>query len=182
MRREDVDEMAKWPYHLDPFFSRGVRLPATTSGRNRWWNEQNREPFATLLAADDQAGRLIGRVSVTVVDEKAREGVMGVRIRPELENKGYGTDLLTAFLEYWFFQRDMEIITFDANILNQRAIACYRKVGVPEVGYHYEYQPHYFGEEGMHGSGFLKFLDFRLTRDQYLNLLKQRKTGERLPV
>ena len=171
MFRQDVDTMAGWPYHLDPFYSRGAKLPAGISGRDRWWRANNREPFSILLAAEDKNGRLIGRVSITRVDESAKEGVMGIRIHPEYENLGFGTDLLRAFMQYWFVHRDMDVLTFDANYLNKRAASCYQKVGVPTVGYHYEYQPHLVGQKGIHPSGFVKFYDYRISKAQYFEHL-----------
>ena len=182
MHRRDVDIMAHWPYHLDPFFARGTRLPATSSGRDHWWQANNHEPYSTLLAAQDADGNLIGRVSITRVDPEIREGVMGIRIHPELENQGYGTDLLNAFLDYWFDRQDMLLLSFDAHMLNERAISLYKKVGIPIVGYYYEYQPHFVGEDRAHPSGFAKFIDFRIDRALYLELKSQQDDSGRHPV
>ena len=99
MSRHDVDEMALWPYHLDPFYSKGARLPTSASARERWWNDHVNGPDSMLLAATNKKGVLVGRVSATTVDKKRKEGVMGIRIRPDQENQGLGTDLLIAFLE-----------------------------------------------------------------------------------
>jgi RimJ/RimL family protein N-acetyltransferase len=176
MERADVDGMARWPFHMDPFYSRGANLPGSSSGRDRWWRDNYREPYSTILAGQDARGNLVGRVSVTLVDEPAKEGVMGIRIRADLEGQGLGADLLCAFLKYWFELRQMETLCFDAITLNEKAVACYRNVGVPIVGYHYEYHPNFLPERRMHKSGFLKYFDFRVSRKQYLELVANRKT------
>jgi len=182
MRRDDVDEMAAWPYHLDPFYSKGIRLPGSKLGRDKWWRDHQREPFSILLGAQNSKGRLVGRVSVTVVDEKNKEGVMGIRIRPELENLGYGADLLKSFLAYWFIFKDMKILCFDANVLNKRAAACYKKARIPIVGYHYDYHPTFLHEKQMHKSGFLKYIDYRITKEQYLEIKKSDDSAAKHPV
>lgn len=182
MLRRDVDEMALWSYHLDPFYSKGARLPASSGARDRWWNDHVKSRHSTLLGATDEKGMLIGRVSVTLVDGTRKEGVMGIRIRPDLENQGFGTDLMNAFLEYWFLYREMEILSFDANSLNERAIACYKKVGIRIVGYHFEYHPHYIGEKDMPPTGFLKHFDYRISRDQFLEQRKKPTPDQSHPV
>ena len=173
MRRDDVDAMGHWPFYLDPFFSRASRMPTTKMGKDNWWRNNFNPPYWVMLAAENRrTGQLIGRVTITLVDKPGGEGVMGVRIKPNLESKGYGTEMIRLFLEYWFIHREMEILTFDANALNRQALRCYEKVGIDPVGYHYEYLPQYTSEAEAHPSGFFKFIDFRLTRDQYLRTLR----------
>ncbi|MGE7947958.1 GNAT family N-acetyltransferase [Lysinibacillus sp. NPDC093688] len=52
---------------------------------------------------------------------------------PKLFNKGYGTIMVSKFIELIFKITDAEIIILDPEVSNERAIRCYEKCGFTKV-------------------------------------------------
>ncbi|MEY9979749.1 GNAT family N-acetyltransferase [Lysinibacillus sp. RC79] len=52
---------------------------------------------------------------------------------PKLYNKGYGTIMVSKFIELIINITDAEIIILDPEVSNERAIRCYEKCGFSKV-------------------------------------------------
>ncbi|MFJ5766846.1 GNAT family N-acetyltransferase [Lysinibacillus sp. NPDC093210] len=52
---------------------------------------------------------------------------------PNLFNKGYGTTMVSKFIDFIIKTTDVEIIILDPEISNERAIRCYEKCGFSKV-------------------------------------------------
>jgi aminoglycoside 6'-N-acetyltransferase len=52
---------------------------------------------------------------------------------PNLFNKGYGTKMVSKFIDFIIKTTDVEIIILDPAISNERAIRCYEKCGFSKV-------------------------------------------------
>ncbi len=52
---------------------------------------------------------------------------------PNLFNKGYGTIMVSNFIDFILKTTDVEIIILDPEISNERAIRCYEKCGFSKV-------------------------------------------------
>jgi len=52
---------------------------------------------------------------------------------PKLFNKGYGTIMVSKFIELIFKITDAEIIILDPEVSNERAIRCYEKCGFTKI-------------------------------------------------
>jgi len=87
----------------------------------------------TILTIDGD--RTIGRCDIGDVDHVNRRGWVNILIgEPEFWGKGYGTEALRLLLDFAFTLLDLNTIMLDTIAFNERAIACYKKVGFREMG------------------------------------------------
>lgn len=52
---------------------------------------------------------------------------------PELLGKGYGTQMVTEFLSFIFNGKGADAVTVDPELINPRAIRCYKKCGFQKI-------------------------------------------------
>ena len=103
-------------------------------------NKKGEYAFSIVKKEDDT---LIGSCSINEIDFPNRAGTVGILIGDE-ENrgKGYGTDTLKTLLNYGFNELCLHNIQLGVYSFNERAIACYKKVGFKEVGRNREVRFH----------------------------------------
>ncbi len=138
MTHRDVDEMQTWPLFTDPFLA-SSNLPLWSRAENdAWFSYYAKDPSRRLYAIEDQAGLLIGRLSLREINgrESAR---LGITLRADRLNQGYGTDAIRIFLDYYFEKMGFAILYLDVAAANTRAIRCYEKCGFQYIGSHYRW-------------------------------------------
>ena len=78
---------------------------------------------------------LIGNCGINQIDQKNRAAEIGIFIGNEEDrNKGYGKEALNILLDYGFNYLNLNNIQLGVFSFNERAIACYKKVGFKEYG------------------------------------------------
>ena len=78
---------------------------------------------------------LIGNIGLMDIDHINRKAEVGLFIgEPENRSMGYGTEALRLILKYGFETLNLHNIMLHVHSDNQRAIACYNKVGFHEFG------------------------------------------------
>ena len=88
--------------------------------------------FAIVLLEND---RLIGNIGIMYIDHINRKAEVGLFIgEPENRSMGYGAEALRLALKYGFETLNLHNIMLHVHSDNQRAIACYKKVGFREFG------------------------------------------------
>jgi RimJ/RimL family protein N-acetyltransferase len=88
--------------------------------------------FAIIDLATEQA---IGRGMLFNVDLVNRAAMLGIVIGEKaFWGKGYGTDATRLLLEYAFTLLNLNSVMLGVFAFNERAIACYRRVGFREIG------------------------------------------------
>ncbi|OJA09327.1 hypothetical protein AZE42_05458 [Rhizopogon vesiculosus] len=76
-----------------------------------------------------ETGELVGQGSITVLEPKNRDGMLGICLLPQFWNNGYGTEATKFMIDHsfkWFGLNRLSLTVF-AN--NARAIAVYEKLG-----------------------------------------------------
>lgn len=127
----DLADIAAWPAYPWPFevFNMTGPLSPSADGR-RWWQrigEPDRCHYSVVLP---QSGEVIGVHAFTRVDWAARAvGNMGIRIRPDLCGRGYGTETLGPLLAA-VLRSGMSSVRLDVAAPNGRAVRCYEKCGM----------------------------------------------------
>jgi len=83
--------------------------------------------FAIRTLEDD---RLLGDVTLSVVDWGSRNAFMGIGIGARgFWGKGYGTDAMELILRYAFTELNLRRVSLNVFEFNERAIRSYEKVG-----------------------------------------------------
>lgn len=83
--------------------------------------------FAIRALEDD---RLLGDVTLSVVDWGSRNAFMGIGIGArEFWGQGYGTDAIELLMRYAFTELNLRRISLNVFEFNERAIRSYEKVG-----------------------------------------------------
>ena len=58
-----------------------------------------------------------------------KDSVLGIVFDPNYVNKGYGTEAIITFLDYYFNEMNMKKLYLEVAKFNKRAIRCYEKCG-----------------------------------------------------
>ena len=61
---------------------------------------------------------------------------LGIVLDPNQINKGYGTEILKVFLDYYFNEMKMLKMELEVSSFNKRAYNVYKKLGFIEEGYY----------------------------------------------
>ena len=107
----------------------------TIESEKEWINKNllnNEFIFSIVKLENDE---LIGNCGIMKIDYQNRTAEVGLFIGNEDErNKGYGTEVLNLLLDYGFRYLNLNNIELGVFSFNERAIACYKKVGFKEYG------------------------------------------------
>ena len=120
----------------DPAGGRGLHavLAGTHAGDDRRCGQDAGEHIFTIIdLATEQA---IGRGMLFSIDLVNRGAMLGIIIGEKAYwGKGYGTDATRLLLEYTFTLLNLNSVMLGVfTRFNERAIACYRRVGFREIG------------------------------------------------
>ncbi len=102
--------------------------------RSTWERRQKGEAyiFGIFLIEKDQ---YIGNVELRVLSNIAQRGSLGIAIfNPEFWGKGFGTEASKLILNFGFSVLNLHTIELEVFSFNERALACYKKVGFVETG------------------------------------------------
>ena len=103
--------------------------------------------FSIVRLEDDE---LIGSIGLEDINNFSRRATLGILIgEAENRSKGYGAEAIRLLLDYGFNTLNLHNIELTLNGDNERALACYKKVGFKEYGRR---------REGMFKNG--KYMDY----------------------
>lgn len=133
---EDAEKYVEW--FCDFKMTDGINKSGSivTVESEREWIEKNLKNndlnFAIVNLENDE---LIGNCGIMNVSYKNRIGEVGIFIGEENNrSKGYGTEALKLLLDFGFNYLNLNNIMLGVKSFNERAIACYKKVGFKECG------------------------------------------------
>jgi diamine N-acetyltransferase len=149
LRRTDLLEMTKWRPFDDPLLDEANWPQRSLGDLNLWYSRFSDDPRRMLCAVTDPSGRVIG--SITLRERVGRRSArLGITFGADFVDRGFGSEALALFLEYYFGELRYEKLVLDVAGHNQRAIRVYRKLGFVTVGEH---------ERSIGRSGTWSFLD-----------------------
>ena len=127
---EDLPRIAAWPDYAQPYADFSMtRAPRSEDGRY-WWERvdaPDRCHYSVVLPA---GGKIVGVHAFVRIDwPNAAVGNMGIRIHPDLCDKGYGTETLRPLLAA-VLESGIQSIRLDVSPVNPRAIRCYENCGM----------------------------------------------------
>lgn len=136
LRLEDVFEMRKWGYHNNPLLE-DYNFPQMTDREIRlWYKMKVNNIFNKYYGIRNENNDLIGYMGIKGIKIFRREAILGIVLDPNHVNKGYGTEILDTFLQYYFTTMKMRKMILEVAEFNKRAYRVYEKLGFKPVGYY----------------------------------------------
>lgn len=133
---EDAEKYTKWmnDFKVTDGINESRNLVTLLSEKK--WIEENSNPgnynFAIVKKENDE---LIGNCSIHNLDKIWGNATVGIFIgEEENRSKGYGSEALKLLISYGFDYLNLNNIMLAVYSFNDRAIACYKKLGFKEIG------------------------------------------------
>jgi RimJ/RimL family protein N-acetyltransferase len=184
-RRQDDQQADEWPPYGDPLDMLWNLPRQLSSGSASWYAGFDSAAMRRAWAVDNNAGELIGRISLREIDERQGLARLGITFGAPYVGRGLGTEALAIFLDYYFTDLGFRAMLLDVAGPNQRAVRCYRRLGFQAVGSDWRDagfffdrrvldEPRYanvreFFRNGQHGL-WVQFFEMRLEGNEWLAL------------
>ncbi len=128
---EDYDEFRRWPCYDGICGDMSMTVEAARSKDGRfWWERIDDTDRCHYSVISRGTGEIIGVHALVAINwERRVVGNMVIRIRPDLCEKGYGTESLAALLQS-ALHSGVASVKLDVVATNQRAVRCYQKCGM----------------------------------------------------
>ncbi len=95
-----------------------------------WVKRKLEEKALVFSMIEKSTNRFIGNFEFMDVTDTSAE--IGIVIRPQYQNKGYGMEALKTMIDYAFSRLKLQEIILVVFSNNKRAIHCYKKLGFKE--------------------------------------------------
>ena len=97
----------------------------------RWVREKLEEKAPVFSMVEKSSGEFIGNIELMDVTETEAE--LGIALTAAKQDRGFGTEAVTALLRYGFEELGLRRITLRTRLFNERAQHVYRKCGFRET-------------------------------------------------
>lgn len=132
--RKDIDTRCSWvPYDspLIGFYNLGPKNPIERDRLFEKWKSMKRRWYSFDLKQDRE---FLGILSLREISRFTRSSRLGIVLNPLYTNKGFGTEIMQAFIDYYFLEIGFKKMLLDVARFNKRAIRCYEKCGFRTKG------------------------------------------------
>jgi RimJ/RimL family protein N-acetyltransferase len=134
---EDAAKWAEWDNDLEVTIPLGdeAYIPYAFEKSQQIVDEVIRNQDHVFSIVDLGTDGLIGRCMLFSIDHVNRHAMLGIVIgEKDCWGQGYGQDAIRLLLDYAFNLLNLNSVMLGTFSFNERAIACYRKVGFREIG------------------------------------------------
>ena len=111
-------------------FIGSVHEPFTEEQEIRWVHKKLEEKAQVFSMLEKHSGAFIGNIELMDVNDGV--GELGIALTAKMQNKGYGTEAVSALAAYGLDRLGLERIFLRTNPANTRAIRVYEKCGFRE--------------------------------------------------
>ena len=133
---ENVYEMREWGEHENPLLE-DYNFPSMSNREISIWYKMKVNNLSNkYYGIRNEEDRLIGYMGIKDIRRILRESTLGIVLDPNYINKGYGTEILNLYLEYYFTQMKMRKMILEVAEFNKRAYRVYEKIGFKPAGYY----------------------------------------------
>ena len=133
---EDAEKYVEWFCDFKTTDGIGKSSSIMTVESEREWLENTlKNNDLNFAIVDIENDELIGNCGIMNINQINRSAEVGIFIGDENKrSNGYGTESLRLLLDYGFNYLNLNNIHLGVKAFNERAIACYKKVGFKEYG------------------------------------------------
>ena len=135
LRPEDVEVLWKYWADLD------VSTRASTNAPRPYTLQETQAFFEELAKKEELVrfvievdGAVVGDCSLHDIDKHSRHCEVGIAIGKPHWSQGYGQEALGLLVDFAFKHHNMHRVALEVLADDDRAVACYRKVGFVEEG------------------------------------------------
>ena len=97
-----------------------------------WARKKLEEKAPVFSMIEKKSGRFIGNIEFMSLTDT--QGELGIALTAEMQDRGYGTEAITAFTRYGMDVLGLKRIYLRSRLFNARAIHVYEKCGFREYG------------------------------------------------
>lgn len=133
---EDVYNMRKWGYHKNPLLDDYDFPIYTDKDIEKWYRIKTKCFFDKYYGIHNEEDILIGYMGIKNIRRILRKSTLGIVFDPDYMDRGYGTETLINFLNYYFQEMKMKTMYLEVAEFNKRAYRVYEKMGFKRVGYY----------------------------------------------
>ncbi|KJF26411.1 GCN5 family acetyltransferase [Clostridium aceticum] len=129
IERQQVDAMQLWGKHEDPLLG-SYNFPVMSELQREYWYRNKKYTLSKkCFGVCNLENQFVGYIALRNIKWIRRISELGIVFDPNYINKGYGTDALKGFLEYYFDNMKMRQLNLKVAVFNKRAQKCYEKCG-----------------------------------------------------
>jgi len=136
LKLEDVFLMREWGSHENPLLEDYNFPPLNDKEIELWYRMKVGKIFNKYYSIRNENALLIGYLGIKDIKIFKRESTLGLVFDPNHINKGYGTEALDRFLDYYFTEMKMKKMILEVAEFNKRAYGVYEKIGFKTCGYY----------------------------------------------
>jgi RimJ/RimL family protein N-acetyltransferase len=152
--RDDVNEMATWPRFSEPDLQWANLDLDDPSDRDLYYERGRSNAIRRRFVVVTYDDRIVGTIGLRNLNFRTGEGTLGIIIRADEVNRGYGSEAIECVLRYAFEELGLRRVVLDVAANNRRALRCYQKAQFAPIGRH-------------RGVGLVSYIDMAITRDEY---------------
>lgn len=132
---DDVETFTAWLNDLEVTRNLGLATQNVTLVTEKAALERLAQDRHIYAIVDLKTDEMIGDLGLSDVDHVSRHCGIGIAIgNKQYWGKGYGAEAMRLLLGYAFDYLNMNNIMLNVYEFNERAYACYKKVGFKEIG------------------------------------------------
>ena len=133
---KDVFHMRKWGKHKNPLLEDYNFPTMSDRGIKNWYKRKVSSIFNKYYGIRNEDQELIGYMGIKDIKYIRKISTLGIVLDANHMNKGYGTEILDNFLQYYFTEMKMRKMILEVAEFNKRAYAVYKKIGFKPCGYY----------------------------------------------
>ena len=136
LKLEDVYQMRYWGFHKNPLIE-DYNFPQMSDDEIKLWYRRKTNTISNkYYSIKNKDGNLIGYMGIKEIKRIRRQSTLGIVFDPNNVGKGYGTETLETFLNYYFTEMKMKSMLLEVAEFNRRAYRVYEKMGFKPIGYY----------------------------------------------
>lgn len=125
---EDVRRLGRWRDNPSPLLW-GYNYGSLSPGERETWLYTKQHGRNLYFAVDAPEAPLVGYLGAKRINRFTRSALFGIVFSPDGQSKGYGTEAMALFLDFYFRRLAMRRLELEVNQFNTRAMALYRSFG-----------------------------------------------------
>lgn len=141
MRQDDLEAMTQWRPFADPLYQPFDFPQHDLAHHIQWFKDRNQDSTRRLYSVEDEEGRVIGSLTLRDIDGH-RSARLGITLGADYVSKGYGTEAMRLFLDYYFDVLGFIQMVLDVAATNLRALRAYHSLGFRSIGNHFRPATH----------------------------------------
>lgn len=141
MKPDDVDAMASWRPFTDPLYQPYDFPRRRPADHKHWFRWRSEDPDRRLYTILNEDRRVIGSLTLREIDGH-KSARLGITIGSDYVSKGYGTEALKVFFDYYFETMGFALMVLDVAATNLRAVRTYEALGFRRTSQHYRPASH----------------------------------------